>query len=330
MDLESHLAFRPLDHAADFEAAPGAVFEFSQRSAVVLVGHRFAFFPGTHRKMRAFARRSDGTIFDEQCLLPYHPAYGSGEHVGHIDDVGHEVTQGAAACFRSPETPGKHAVGMTGVTCEEPTAIMRDVSQYAFGDEASGMLHEGRPTVIVADPGQHAGFRGRTGDFVRFLRGSAHGLFTEDMLAGRGGGADHFQVEMIGRGDVYYGNTRVVHHLAPVRRGTRETHGVPGLLAPSGYVVGTNDQVRVKSAFRESLPDLEIGPAVYGAHPAHTDDSDADLRGHAFRSILGLSRRSGQGVDQLMNGQVHEKDQREDQERVQQPARLQIPDPCLP
>ena len=286
VDLEGHLAFRALDHAADFEGSPGAVLEFHQRPGVVFVGHRFPLASGPDGKMGAFAGRGDGPVFDDQRLLADYASDGPREHVGHVGNVGHEVAQGSATCMFPLKPPRQHAVRMARVPREEPAAVMGDVPQLAVGDETPRMLHERRPPVVVSDPGQHAGIGGRPGDFVRFAGGTAHGLLAEDMLARRGDGADHFQVQVIGHGDVDHRHLGVVDDLAPVRCSARESQHVPGLPASVCHVVRADDQIGKEFAFGESLPDLAIGAAMDHAHPSHADNADADVRSHAFRSVL--------------------------------------------
>ena len=223
VDLEQVLALRTDHRAARLERAAGAAREDAHRADVVLVGDLAGRIARAARG-RSGCRRRSGT---GRCLMKISPVPTT-RVIGPAASPIRKWARSTEWLRMSVDTPwpawstrNRHdsrPSGSDAVHREEPPVVVRDVADRAAVDELLGVLHERRPAVVVADPGDHAGPPGRPlgGDGLR--RRAADGLLAEHVLAVGRRGLDHLDVEHVRSGHEHDVDVAVLDHARASRR----------------------------------------------------------------------------------------------------------------
>ena len=197
----------------------------------------------------------------------------AGDESGHVDDVGAEVTVGAAAGNFFAEAPDEGDFG-AGPVLEVVGADVVDAAEAAFFDELVGEGDGGDAAVGVPDERFALfGFFGGVAHLAGVAQGGGKGLFAGDVFAGFEGGEGDVEVLVVGGGDVDEVDVRIGDGVFPVCGCV--------LPAPAGFegfegcgVAGADGVHDGVAGEVEEFRGFEEGVAVGAAHEFLADEAD--------------------------------------------------------
>ena len=222
-------------------------------------------------------------------------------HAADLDDVAEQeagegqrvrchVAERARAREPAIVAPGEREVGIAHHVLIEGAAKHGDLAERAFRMSWRAKRMRRVLQVVEADQRGEAGGLGRLGHRPGLGRGVGERLLAVDRLAGGECGERDLGVHVVRRGDVHDVDARVLDHGAPVRGPAGKAELLGAGLGPLRIDVGDHLELGDRGLGAEHQRHVAIGDGMGLAHPASTDQPNANLHHRSSLPVIALAR----------------------------------------